>query len=49
MNSTEILRELELLGQERYNNNCQIPYSPDYIRKMQQQGNIGKKRKKIKC
>ena len=31
------------------NNACQMPYSPDYIRKMQQRGNIGKKRKSAKC
>lgn len=28
---------------------CQVPYSPDYIRKIQKRGTIGKKRKSAKC
>jgi len=31
------------------NNSCQVPYSPDYIRKAQKRGAIGKKRKTAKC
>jgi hypothetical protein len=31
------------------NNSCQIPFAPDYIRKVQQRGTIGKKRKSAKC
>jgi hypothetical protein len=31
------------------NNNCQIPFSPDYIRKVQRHGTLGKKRKTVKC
>jgi hypothetical protein len=31
------------------NNSCQIPFAPDYIRKVQQRGSIGKKRKSAKC
>jgi 3-methyladenine DNA glycosylase AlkD len=30
-------------------NDCQVPYAPDYIRKVQQRGAIGKKRKTVKC
>ena len=30
-------------------NECQIPFSPDYIRKVQKRGSIGKKRKTAKC
>ena len=30
-------------------NNCQIPFAPDYIRKVESRGNIGKKRKSAKC
>jgi hypothetical protein len=30
-------------------NSCQIPFSPDYIRKVQKRGSIGKKRKSAKC
>jgi hypothetical protein len=31
------------------NNSCQTPFAPDYIRKIQQRGTIGKKRKSAKC
>ena len=31
------------------NNQCQVPFAPDYIRKVQQRGAIGKKRKTAKC
>ncbi len=31
------------------NNNCQVFFAPDYIRKVQQRGTIGKKRKTVKC
>ena len=28
---------------------CKVPYAPDYIRKVQARGTIGKKRKTVKC
>lgn len=31
------------------NNSCQVPFAPDYIRKVQSRGAIGKKRKTAKC
>jgi len=31
------------------NNSCQVPFAPDYIRKVQQRGTLGKKRKTAKC
>ena len=31
------------------NNQCQIPFAPDYIRKVQKRGFIGRKRKTVKC
>jgi hypothetical protein len=31
------------------NNACQVPFAPDYIRKVQKRGTIGKKRKSAKC
>ena len=31
------------------NNSCQVPFAPDYIRKVQQRGAIGKKRRTVKC
>jgi hypothetical protein len=31
------------------NNSCQIPFAPDYIRKVEKRGTIGKKRKSARC
>lgn len=31
------------------NNACKVPFAPDYIRKVQARGTIGKKRKSAKC
>ncbi|OAI42690.1 DNA alkylation repair protein [Verrucomicrobia bacterium SCGC AG-212-E04] len=31
------------------NTACQVPFSPDYIRKVEKRGSIGKKRKTAKC
>jgi 3-methyladenine DNA glycosylase AlkD len=31
------------------NNHCQVPFAPDYIRKAQKRGVIGRKRKTAKC
>ena len=31
------------------NTSCQVPFAPDYIRKVKQRGAIGKKRKSAKC
>jgi 3-methyladenine DNA glycosylase AlkD len=31
------------------NNACETPFAPDYIRKVQQRGSVGKKRKSAKC
>ena len=31
------------------NNQCRIPFAPDYIRKVEKRGTIGKKRKTVKC
>jgi 3-methyladenine DNA glycosylase AlkD len=31
------------------NNSCEVPYAPDYIRKIEQRGTIGKKKKTVKC
>lgn len=28
---------------------CQVPFAPDYLQKMQERGQIGKKRKSLKC
>lgn len=42
----------ELIGPVTCNlgdNDCQTPFAPDYIRKVEQRGSIGKKRKSAKC
>jgi len=31
------------------NTACQVPFAPDYIRKVEKRGTIGKKRKMVKC
>jgi hypothetical protein len=31
------------------NNACEVPFAPDYIRKVEKRGAIGKKRKSAKC
>ena len=31
------------------NTACQVPFAPDYIRKAEKRGAIGKKRKTVKC
>ncbi len=31
------------------NTACQVPFAPDYIRKVEQRGSLGKKRKSAKC
>lgn len=31
------------------NNSCEVPFAPDYIRKVEAKGGIGKKRKTMKC
>ena len=31
------------------NNACKVPYAPEYIRKVEKRGAIGKKKKSVKC
>jgi hypothetical protein len=31
------------------NTACEVPFAPDYIRKVEKRGTIGKKRKSVKC
>jgi 3-methyladenine DNA glycosylase AlkD len=44
-----IAEKIGLVTADLGNNNCQVPFAPDYIRKVQQRGTIGKKRKTVKC
>jgi 3-methyladenine DNA glycosylase AlkD len=47
-----ILKTAERIGPvmaDLGNNSCQIPFAPDYIRKVEARGSIGKKRKSAKC
>lgn len=46
------ISEMKKIGQvtaDMDNTACQIPFAPDYIRKVQAQGRVGKKRKTAKC
>ena len=46
------LRAAETMGPvtaDLGNNACQVPFAPDYIRKVEKRGGIGKKRKTAKC
>jgi hypothetical protein len=48
----DAIRAAETIGPvcaDFVNNSCQIPSAPDYIRKVQARGAIGKKRKTMKC
>jgi 3-methyladenine DNA glycosylase AlkD len=46
------LQAAEKIGQvtaDLGDNQCQVPFAPDYIRKVEKRGTIGKKRKSVKC
>jgi hypothetical protein len=46
------IRTAEKIGRvtvDMGNTSCEVPHAPDYIRKVEQRGAIGKKRKMAKC
>jgi 3-methyladenine DNA glycosylase AlkD len=45
----QIGEKIGLVMADLGNNSCQIPFAPDYIRKVEKRGTIGKKRKTVKC
>lgn len=48
----EAIRAGEAIGQVTVfmgNTDCKVPFSPDYIRKTEEKGRIGKKRKSARC
>lgn len=45
----ELAEKIGPVSADLGNNSCQIPSAHDYIRKVQAQGSIGKKRKTVKC
>jgi 3-methyladenine DNA glycosylase AlkD len=45
----EIAAKLGPLSIDLGDNDCKVPYAPDYIAKVQKRGAIGKKRKSAKC
>jgi len=47
--ATQIGEQIGPVTADLGDNNCQVPFAPDYIRKVQQHGSIGKKRKAVKC
>ncbi|MGE3777785.1 MAG: DNA alkylation repair protein, partial [Pirellulaceae bacterium] len=50
---TELTKEVgDAIGRvsvDMGNTACQVPFAPDYIRKVEQHGSLGKKRKSAKC
>jgi hypothetical protein len=45
----QIGEKIGLVSVDMGNTSCQVPFAPDYIRKVQKRGTIGKKRKTAKC
>ena len=45
----EIGEKLGPISADIGNNSCEVFFAPDYIRKVQKRGEIGKKRKTVKC
>ena len=45
----QIAEKIGLVSVDMGNTSCQVPFAPDYIRKVQKRGTIGKKRKTAKC
>ena len=47
--AVQIGEKIGLVTVDMGKTSCQVPFSPDYIRKVQKRGAIGKKRKRAKC
>ncbi len=47
--ATQIAEKIGPVSVDMGNTSCQVPFAPDYIRKAQKRGTIGKKRKSVKC
>jgi hypothetical protein len=47
--TTEAAEEIGPVTADLGDNDCQTPFAPEYIEKVRQRGNIGKKRKTAKC
>ena len=45
----ETAEEIGRIEADLGHNSCQVPFAPDYIRKVEAHGTIGKKRKSAKC
>jgi len=45
----EIGEKIGVVEVDMGNTACQVPYSPDYIKKVEKRGAVGKKRKTVKC
>lgn len=45
----QICEAVGLVTADLGDNNCQVPFAPDSIRKVQQRGTLGRKRKSAKC
>jgi hypothetical protein len=47
--NSEIGEKIDPVSVDMGNTSCQVPFAPDSIRKVQNRGAIGKKRKSAKC
>lgn len=47
--ATQIGEKISPVTVDMGNTACQVPFAPDYIRKVEKRGTIGKKRKTVKC
>jgi hypothetical protein len=47
--ATQIGEKIGPVKVDMGNTSCQVPFAPDYIRKVEKRGTLGKKRKTAKC
>jgi 3-methyladenine DNA glycosylase AlkD len=47
--ATQIAEKIGRVTVDMGDTACQVPFAPDYIRKVEQRGTVGKKRKSAKC
>lgn len=45
----EVAEKIGRVSVDMGDTDCQVPFAPDYLRKVEQRGSIGKKRKSAKC
>ena len=48
-NATEVATKIGKVIVDMGNTACKVPFAPDYIRKVEERGTLGRKRKTVKC